>query len=92
MLVVSCNDWAQIRRAKEKVVAALNGMQASSFAEVEIPRVQVDFASETLTWRRSVAQRVPPLARQLPSALWRVRLANGPLILKRSARKAREKA
>jgi hypothetical protein len=38
LLVLSTNDWTRLRRHKEGILAAVNSMQASGFAEWEIPR------------------------------------------------------
>lgn len=39
LLVLSTNDWTQIRRAQGKVVAAVNSICATTITEVEIPLV-----------------------------------------------------
>ena len=37
LLVLSTNDWARIRRAGERVLAAVDGMSPGGFLELEIP-------------------------------------------------------
>jgi len=38
LLVLSTNDWTLLRQHKERIVDAVNSVQASGFAELEIPR------------------------------------------------------
>ena len=37
LLVLSTNDWARIRRARERVIAAVQGLASSQIVELEIP-------------------------------------------------------
>ncbi len=37
LLVLSTNDWTRIRRSKALVVAAVDSVRTSAYAEVEIP-------------------------------------------------------
>ena len=38
LLVLSTNDWTRLRRCKGRILDAVNSMQPSAFAELEIPR------------------------------------------------------
>jgi len=38
LLVLSTNDWTLLRRFKQRILIAVNSLQASTIAELEIPR------------------------------------------------------
>ena len=37
VLVLSTNDWTRLRRYKDRILLAVNSMEAAAFAELEIP-------------------------------------------------------